>query len=48
MFKIVNYFFQSLVIYSFFFIVVILRIKISRKIFANLFSFFGPVFKSKR
>ena len=48
MFKIVNYFFQSLVIYSFFFIVVILRIKISRKIFANLFSFFGPVFKSKK
>ena len=32
----------------FFFIVVILRIKISRKIFANLFSFFGPVFKSKK
>ena len=48
MFKIVNYFFQSLVIYSFFFIVLILRIKISRKIFANLFSFFGPVFKSKK
>ena len=48
MFKIVNYFFQSLVIYSFFFIVLILRIKISRKIFANLFSLFGPVFKSKK
>ena len=48
MFKIVNYFFQSLVIYSFFYIVVILRIKISTKIFANLFSFFGPVFKSKK
>ncbi len=48
MFKIINYFFQSLIVYSFFFIVLILRVKISRKIFANLFSFFGPIFKSKK
>tara|TARA_E500000178_G_scaffold341055_1_gene384518 strand:+ start:4571 stop:5425 length:855 start_codon:yes stop_codon:yes gene_type:complete len=48
MLKIINYFFQSVVIYIFFFIAIILRIKISRKIFSLLFSFLGPLFKSKK
>jgi KDO2-lipid IV(A) lauroyltransferase len=48
MFKIINYFFQSIIIYFFFFIALILRIKISRAIFSNLFSLVGPIFKSKK
>ena len=48
MIKIINYFFQSLVIYFFFLIMLIFRIKISRKIFAYLFSVLGPILKSKK
>ncbi len=48
MIKIINYFFQSLVIYLFFIIGRILGLKISRKFFAFLFSFIGPIFKSKK
>ena len=48
MIKIIKYFFQSTLIYLFFFIGFILGIKLSRKIFANLFSIIGPVFKSKK
>ncbi len=48
MIKIINYFFQSLVIYLFFIIGRILGLKISRKLFAFLFSFIGPLFKSKK
>ena len=48
MLKIINYFFQSLLIYFFFLIGIILRIKISRKIFSSIFTFFGPFFKSKK
>ena len=46
--KIINYFIQSIIIYLFFFIGFILRIKISRKLFAYLFSLIGPFFKSKK
>ena len=48
MFKIINYFFQAILIYFFFFIALLLRIKISRTIFSNLFSLIGPIFKSKK
>ena len=47
MIKTINYFFQSLIIYSFFFIGRILGLKLARKIFANLFAIAGPLFKSK-
>ena len=47
MLKIINYFLQSIVIYIFFILVIVLRIKISRKIFSSLFSTLGPLFKSK-
>ena len=48
MIKIIKYFFQSTLIYLFFFFGFILGIKLSREIFANLFSIIGPVFKSKK
>ena len=47
MIKKINYFLQAIFIYSFFLIGRILGIKISRKIFAFLFRFIGPFFKSK-
>jgi len=47
MIKTINYFFQSLIIYLFFFIGRILGLKLARKIFANLFTIAGPIFKSK-
>ncbi len=47
MLKIINYFLQSIVIYIFFILAIVLRIKISRKIFSSLFSTLGPLFKSK-
>ena len=48
MIKIINYFLQSLIIYLFFIIGRILGLKISRKVFSNIFTFLGPFFKSKR
>ncbi len=48
MLKIINYFFQSLIIYFFYIIGFILGIKLSRKIFSSLFSLIGPFFKSKK
>ena len=48
MLKIFNYFFQSILIYLFFLIGLILGLKISRILFANLFSLIGPLFKSKK
>jgi Kdo2-lipid IVA lauroyltransferase/acyltransferase len=47
MVKAFNYFFQSLIIYFFFFIGRILGIKLSRKIFSFLFLIIGPLFRSK-
>ena len=48
MIKKINYFLQAFLIYLFFLIGRILGIKISRKFFAFLFSFFGPFIKSKK
>ena len=48
MIKTINYFLQSILIYLFFFIGRIIGIKISRKIYSLLFSFFGPLIKSKQ
>ena len=48
MLKIINYFFQSLIIYFFYIIGFILGIKLSRKIFSSFFSLIGPLFKSKK
>ena len=48
MIKIINYFLQSILIYLFFFIVLLLRLKISRRIFSLIFSILGPFFKSKK
>ena len=46
--KIINYFLQSLFVYFFFFLGRCLGLKISRKVFAFLFSCFGPFFRSKK
>jgi len=48
MIKIINYFIQSLLIYSFFIIGRFLGLRVSRKIFAGLFLIIGPLFKSKK
>ena len=48
MFKIIIYFFQSLLIYILFLIGRIIGIKLSRKLFAYLFKFLGFLFKSKK
>ena len=47
MLKVINYFFQSIIIYTFFLIGKILGIKTSRKLFSFLFLLVGPAFKSK-
>jgi len=46
--KIISYFLQSILIYLFFFIGRLLGLKISRKLFSNLFLLIGPLFKSKK
>ena len=48
MIKKINYFFQALIIYTFFLVGRILGIKLSRKIFSTLFSLIGPFFKSTK
>ena len=48
MIKIINYFLQSLLIYSFFIMGRLLGLRVSRKIFAGLFIIIGPLFKSKK
>tara|TARA_B100000902_G_scaffold88034_1_gene91973 strand:+ start:925 stop:1782 length:858 start_codon:yes stop_codon:yes gene_type:complete len=48
MIKFLNYFFQSIIIYSFFFIGRIIGKTLSRKIFSSLFVWIGPLFKSKK
>ncbi len=48
MIKKINYFVQAFFIYLFFFIGLIVGIKISRRIFSFLFCFIGPFFKSKK
>ena len=46
--KLTKYFFQSIVIYLFFLIALFFRLNLSRKFFANVFSFLGPIFRSKK
>ena len=48
MIKIINYFFQSFIIYFFFFIGRILGLNLSRVLFGKLFTILGPLFKSKK
>ena len=48
MLKVINYFFQSIIIYTFFLIGKSLGIRISRKLFSFLFLLLGPTFKSKK
>tara|TARA_Y100000591_G_C21842179_1_gene706369 strand:+ start:2237 stop:3097 length:861 start_codon:yes stop_codon:yes gene_type:complete len=48
MFKIINYFFQTIIIYILFLFGRILGIKLSRKFFAYLFKFLGSLFKSRK
>ena len=48
MVKIVKYFFQSLLIFTFFLICRIIGLKFSRIIFSNLFVLVGPLFRSKK
>ena len=46
--KQINYFFQAIIVYIFFFIGFVLRLDISRKLFSVLFAFIGPLFKSQK
>ena len=46
MIKILKYFTQAVVIY--FFLIKIIGLKLSRKIFSKIFIIFGPIFKSKK
>lgn len=48
MIKIINYFFQSLFVYVFFFIGLILRLKLGRVFFSYIFSLIGPTIKPKQ
>ena len=46
--KIIKYFLQAIIIYLFFLISLICGLKLSRKLFSNLFLIFGPVLKSRK
>ena len=46
MIKIIKYFFQSLIIYLFFFIIKLIGLSISRTLFSLIFKKIGPVIKS--
>ena len=48
MIKILKYFVQSIIVYLLFIIGKIMGLNLSRKIFSNLFLFFGPFFKSRK
>ena len=48
MIKILKYFVQSIIVYLLFIIGKIIGLKLSRKIFFNLFLFIGPFFKSRK
>ena len=47
MFKIINYFIQSIVIYFFFLLTFLMGVYVSRKVFSHLFLIIGPFFRSK-
>ena len=46
--KQINYLFQAIIVYIFFFIGFVLRLDLSRKLFSALFAFIGPLFKSQK
>ena len=46
--KQINYLFQAIIVYIFFFIGFVLRLDISRKLFSKIFAFVGPLFKSQK
>ena len=46
--KQINYLFQAIIVYIFFFIGFVLRLDISRKLFSTIFAFVGPLFKSQK
>ena len=48
MIKIINYFFQSIIIYLFFIIGRLIGLKLSRKLFSYVFLKIAPLFKSKK
>ncbi len=48
MIKSLNYFLQAILVFLFFLIARIVGLKLSRKIFALIFSFIGPFFKSRK
>ena len=48
MIKFIKYFFEAVIIYSFFLIIKIMGISLSRKIFAAIFEYLGPIVKSKK
>ena len=48
MIKILQYFFQSIIVYIFFIFGRILGLRISRKFFSKLFQILGPKFKSNK
>ena len=45
--KVIKYFFQALIIYILFFIIKVIRLNNSRKIFSFIFRKLGPMIKSK-
>ena len=48
MIKIINYFFQSIIIYLFFIIGRLMGLTLSRKLFSYVFLKIAPLFKSKK
>ena len=46
MVKFIKYFFQALIIYSFFIIIKLIGLKLSRNLFSYLFNKIGPLIKS--
>ena len=46
--KIIKYFIQAFIIYTFFILIKILGLNISRKLFAKIFQIIGPIIKSEK
>ena len=46
--KIIKYFIQAFIIYTFFILIKILGLNISRKLFAKIFQIIGPLIKSEK
>ena len=46
--KIIKYFIQAFIIYTFFILIKILGLNISRRLFAKIFQMIGPLIKSEK